>query len=101
MSKQSKNNQSPTHDEIAARAHRIYEMEGRPEGKATQHWLLAEAQLIAERKNQSAQAQKTAEAKSAPASAATPPNTQQRSPKSQTSTPWQDQPARRPALHHN
>jgi hypothetical protein len=101
MSKQSKSNQSPTHEEIAARAHRLYETEGRPEGKAMQHWLQAESQLSAERKNQSAQAQKTAEAKSAPASAATPPNTQQRNPKSQNSTPWQDQPARRPAVQHN
>ena len=50
MSKAAKTYQPPTHDEIAACARRIYETEGRPEGKATEHWLQAEAQLIAERK---------------------------------------------------
>ena len=50
MAKTTKTPQAPTHDEIAAAARRIYEMEGRPEGKAMQHWLQAEAQLIAERK---------------------------------------------------
>ena len=44
--------QTPTHDEISARAHKIYETEGRPDGKAMQHWLQAEAQLINERKAQ-------------------------------------------------
>jgi len=38
----------PTRDEIAACAHQIYVSEGRPEGKAMEHWLQAEAQLIAE-----------------------------------------------------
>jgi len=52
MSKSAKLYQEPTHDEIAACAQRIYEMEGRPEGKAKEHWLQAEAQLVAERKAQ-------------------------------------------------
>jgi hypothetical protein len=50
MSKNSKAYRAPTHSEIAACAQLIYEREGRPEGKATEHWLQAEAQLIAERK---------------------------------------------------
>lgn len=57
-------NSAPTHDEIAACAHMIYEQEGCPEGKSMEHWLQAEAQLTAERK---AQAQSAASAKSAPA----------------------------------
>ena len=52
MSKSAKTYQEPTHDEIAACALRIYESEGRPEGKQMQHWLQAETQLIAERKAQ-------------------------------------------------
>ena len=52
MSKTAKTYQAPTHDEIAVCARRIYEIEGRPEGKAMEHWLQAEAQLIAERKAQ-------------------------------------------------
>lgn len=47
MSKNVKANQGPTHQEITARAHRIYEAEGRPEGKAMEHWLQAEAQFAA------------------------------------------------------
>ncbi len=50
MSKKTNVYQAPTHAEIAACAHLIYEREGRPNGKATEHWLQAEAQLIAERK---------------------------------------------------
>jgi hypothetical protein len=50
MSKAAKTYQPPTHEEIAVCARRIYETEGRPEGHATEHWLQAEAQLIAERK---------------------------------------------------
>jgi hypothetical protein len=52
MSRTAKNYRPPTHDEIAVYARRIYEIEGRPEGKAMEHWLQAEAQLIAERKAQ-------------------------------------------------
>jgi hypothetical protein len=50
MSKGIKSYREPTQAEIAACAQHIYEAEGRPEGKALQHWLEAEAQLIAERK---------------------------------------------------
>jgi Protein of unknown function (DUF2934) len=52
MSKNAKSYHPPTHDEIAACARRIYDIEGRPEGKAMEHWLQAEAQLVAERKAQ-------------------------------------------------
>jgi hypothetical protein len=50
MSKSTKSYQAPTHQEITACAQSIYEREGRPQGRAMQHWLQAEAQLIAERK---------------------------------------------------
>lgn len=55
MAKQLKANQ-PTHEEIATRARCIYEMEGCPEGRAVEHWLMAEAQLIDERKAQQPEA---------------------------------------------
>lgn len=50
MSKSTTNYKSPTQEEIATCAHHIYESEGRPQGKSMEHWLQAEAQLIAERK---------------------------------------------------
>ena len=50
MSKMMKNYKEPTHEEIALLAQRFYEAEGRPEGKAMEHWLRAEAQLVSERK---------------------------------------------------
>jgi Protein of unknown function (DUF2934) len=50
MSKSLNTFKSPTHEEIAACARCIYETEGRPEGKALEHWLQAEAQLIAAQK---------------------------------------------------
>lgn len=50
MSKNAKSYQEPTHEEIAICARGIYEREGRPQGRAMQHWLQAEAQLKAERK---------------------------------------------------
>ena len=53
MSKLSKTPQKPTHDEIAACAQHIYENEGRPQGKAMEHWLRAENQLSAQRKAES------------------------------------------------
>jgi hypothetical protein len=34
--------------QVAERAHRIWESEGRPEGAALDHWLRAEAELAAE-----------------------------------------------------
>jgi hypothetical protein len=59
MSKNAKTYQEPTHEEIAACAQAIYEREGRPQGRATQHWLQAEAQLKAERKGTASPAAKT------------------------------------------
>jgi hypothetical protein len=50
MSKSIKGYRKPTHEEITAAAQRIYEAEGRPEGRAVEHWLRAEAQLVAQRK---------------------------------------------------
>jgi hypothetical protein len=40
---------SPSADEVARRAYFAYVNEGAPEGQAVQHWLAAEAELIAER----------------------------------------------------
>jgi hypothetical protein len=37
--------QEPTHEEIAALAHFMWEKDGRPEGHDVERWLLAEAQL--------------------------------------------------------
>ena len=39
----------PSPDEVARRAYFTYENEGAPQGRDVQHWLAAEAQLIAER----------------------------------------------------
>lgn len=88
MAKTSKAPQKPTHDEIAACARHIYEAEGRPEGKAMQHWLQAEAQLIAERKAPAA----SARAKAAPAAALETPL---------RGTNWTAQPSARPPVHRN
>jgi hypothetical protein len=40
---------SITHEEITARAHALWEQEGRPEGREREHWLRAEAELQRER----------------------------------------------------
>jgi Protein of unknown function (DUF2934) len=66
MSKSQKTYQEPTSEEIAACAYLIYEREGRPDGKATQHWLEAEAQLIAERRAQAGQSSARAAIQVAP-----------------------------------
>ena len=58
MAKNVRPYREPTHAEITDRAHRIYEMAGRPEGKAMEHWLQAETELIAEHKAQAAQQSK-------------------------------------------
>jgi hypothetical protein len=43
----------PTHDEIATRAHELWEQSGRRDGQDVTYWLLAEGELRAEReKNQ-------------------------------------------------
>ena len=52
MAKNMKAYREPTWDEIAVCARRIYETQGRPEGKALDHWLQAEALLVAERKTE-------------------------------------------------
>jgi hypothetical protein len=39
----------PSADEVARRAYFSYVNEGSPQGRDVQHWLAAEAQLIAER----------------------------------------------------
>ena len=88
MAKTTKDPHMPTHDEIAACARRIYEMEGRPEGKAMEHWLRAEAQLIGEYKAQAALAT-TKAAPAAPPAAAT------------RGTGWQTQPAARPPVRRS
>jgi hypothetical protein len=40
---------APSADEVARRAYFSYKNEGSPQGRDVQHWLAAEAQLIAER----------------------------------------------------
>ena len=92
MSKTAKTYQAPTHDEIAVCARRIYEIEGRPEGKAMEHWLQAEAQLIAERKAQ-AGIMPAAKPATKPLQAASPASATARG------EGWQT-PAR-PAMHRN
>jgi hypothetical protein len=91
MSKTAKNYHPPTHDEIAVCARRIYEIEGRPEGKAMEHWLQAEAQLIAERKAEAGLLTNKAQAK--PLQAVSPAAATARG------EGWQT-PAR-PAVHRN
>jgi Protein of unknown function (DUF2934) len=71
MQKSLKTYQEPTREEIAACAYLIYEREGRPDGKATQHWLEAEAQLIAARRAQAGQASARAATQTAPANGQT------------------------------
>jgi len=63
MSKSISTYRAPTEEEIAICAHRIYESEGRPQGKSMEHWLQAEAQLIAERKAEAASMQQAASQK--------------------------------------
>ena len=41
---------APSPDEVARRAYFSYVNQGSPQGHAVQHWLEAEAELIAERK---------------------------------------------------
>ena len=91
MSKSAKTYQAPTHDEIAACARRIYEIEGRPEGKAMEHWLQAEAQLVAERKAQAGV--QSAKSPAKPLNASSP------APVTARGEGWQTPP--RPALHRN
>jgi len=39
---------APSHEAIAQRAHEIWENEGRPEGRAMEHWLRAVSELKAQ-----------------------------------------------------
>lgn len=48
----------PSSEEIAAAAHLIWDQEGRPNGRDLQHWLEAEAQLLAVRKQRAAAGKK-------------------------------------------
>lgn len=89
MSKSISTYRAPTQEEIAACAHRIYESEGRPQGKAMEHWLQAEAQLIAERKAQAAQAT---------AKPSAPAKTRATDPAPQRGNTW---PQSRQSLHQN
>ena len=42
--------QGPSHEEIARRAYTLFEKSGRAPGHEMEHWLQAEAQLMADRK---------------------------------------------------
>jgi len=42
--------QHPDQDLIRARAHQIWEREGRPEGRHIEHWEMASAEIAAEAK---------------------------------------------------
>ncbi|HEY0281106.1 MAG TPA: DUF2934 domain-containing protein [Rhizomicrobium sp.] len=42
------NQTNPSEDEIRIRSYLIWEREGRPEGKAAEHWLQAKAELETE-----------------------------------------------------
>lgn len=95
MPESMKSSPEPTHEEISACAQRIYETEGRPQGKAMEHWLRAETQLRAERKVHASPPQKRA------AKAAPPANAAERAPKNRATTPWPGQTAPHQAAHHN
>jgi hypothetical protein len=96
MSKSIKAYQEPTHDEIAACARAIYEMEGRPEGKAVEHWLQAEAQLIAERKIEAGKSPAKAVAKAAPDASQAPANRKAKNPAWTAPTPAPERPRANP-----
>jgi Protein of unknown function (DUF2934). len=44
-SRQGKISETAAHEEIARRAHELWEQEGRPEGRDFDHWIEAERQL--------------------------------------------------------
>ena len=98
MAKNIKAYQQPTHEEIAACAQRIYENEGRPEGKSVDHWLQAEAQLVAERKAEAGMSPAKTAAKSA--STGRSANVAVGGKDSQAST-WQGTAQSRQGLHRN
>ena len=47
--KQNEADFAPSADEVARKAYFTYQNEGSPQGRDVQHWLAAEAELIAER----------------------------------------------------
>jgi len=98
MAKNIKAYQQPTHEEIAACAHRIYETEGRPEGKSQEHWLQAETQLVAQRKAEAEVSPAKPAAKPAPAVRTTVPAV---SGKDSQSPGWQGSTPARQGLHRN
>ena len=49
MTKQTKTFTEPTQDEIAAYAYKLWEAEGRPDGRDLDQWLQAKAHLTADR----------------------------------------------------
>jgi len=80
-------NPEPTHEEITALAHRIYEEEGCPFGQAEAHWLEAERRL----RKQTGRDQNTAVPTPVPPAAA----------KNWTSRPPQQKPSDRGAASRN
>ena len=98
MAKNIKAYQQPTHEEIAAFAHRIYETEGRPEGKSLEHWLQAEAQLVAERKAQAGMMPTKTAAKPMPAGRTTTVAVTGKEPQAPA---WQATEPARQGLHRN
>jgi hypothetical protein len=54
--------------EITKRAHAIWESEGRPEGKAAEHWQRAEAEVAAESTPRASRAEASPRAAAAPKS---------------------------------
>ena len=98
MAKNTKAYHPPTQEEIAACAHRIYETEGRPEGKSLEHWLQAEAQLVAERKVEAGMLPAKTPAKSASTGRST---TVAVSGKDSRAPGWQESAPTRQGLHRN
>jgi hypothetical protein len=63
----------PTDEEIAARAHELYEQQGRADGRAMDHWLQAKSELeAAEASAETDDVQESAEEPKAPPSKAKP-----------------------------
>ena len=50
--KLTKQESKPTQEEIAQRAYEIFVQRGRPQGRDLEHWLEAEAQLVAGRQRE-------------------------------------------------
>ncbi|MEW6159542.1 MAG: DUF2934 domain-containing protein [Verrucomicrobiota bacterium] len=58
MAKKLETTSPPTHEEIAAEAYNIYLSEGCIDGRDLDHWLQAEARLMAERQDGSRKVRK-------------------------------------------